>query len=477
MSTFRIDSAAPRAGESSRPGRAASAEEMLNRALPHSLEAERAVLGSLLLLPEVCDEVALLVTAEDFYDDAHARVFRHMMSLHEGGRQIDPMLLVQRLKDAGDFESIGGAAGIAELADSVAVAAHAEHYAEIVHEKASLRALIHASADILREAYEPANNTRSLLDLAEQRVFAIRDSEGKNPVRPLRDVLKDSLTRLDARMHPDHASGGIETGFTDYDELTGGLHDSELVILAARPSMGKTALAMNMVEHVAIDQQKPSLFVSLEMSAIELVDRLLCSRGQVNSKRLRTGQISVEESRKLVAVAAEISGSPLYIDDAPSRTMTEIAANARRLKKRHGLSLVAIDYLQLIEPDNAKDPRQEQVSKIARRLKGLARELKVPVLCLAQLNRQVEAARDNKPQLSHLRESGAIEQDADVVMFVHRDEYYQSNEEDRDRVRGEADLLIRKQRNGPVGDIKLTWLHDFTRFANAAPRPYDEFSG
>jgi replicative DNA helicase len=240
--------------------------------------------------------------------------------------------------------------------------------------------------------------------------------------------------------------------------------------------MGKTALALNIVEHVAVNCKQPTLFVSLEMAALELGDRLLCSRAKVNGHRLRNGHISKEESKLLIRTANEVSTAPLFIDDSPSRTMTEIAAAARRIKRRHGLSLVVIDYLQLIDPDNPKDPRQEQVSKIARRLKGLAREVSVPVLCLAQLNRQVEATRDNKPALSHLRESGAIEQDADVVMFVHREEYYQTNQEDRERCRGEAEILIRKQRNGPTGDVKLTWLHDFTRFTNAAPQPHEEFS-
>jgi replicative DNA helicase len=241
--------------------------------------------------------------------------------------------------------------------------------------------------------------------------------------------------------------------------------------------MGKTALAMNIAEHVALQVRTPVLFVSLEMAAAELGDRLLCSVAEVNGSRLRNGTVTQDERRKLIEAAGRISDSPLFIDDTPSRTMTEIAANARRLKRRAGLGLVVIDYLQLIEPDNPRDPRQEQVSKVARRLKGLARELKAPVLCLAQLNRQVEASRDNKPQLSHLRESGAIEQDADVVMFVHRDEYYQTNEDDRQRVRGEADLLIRKQRNGPVGDVKLTWVHEFTRFRSFSPRGYAEFEG
>jgi replicative DNA helicase len=232
---------------------------------------------------------------------------------------------------------------------------------------------------------------------------------------------------------------------------------------------------MNVAEHVSTKVGGTVLFVSLEMSAVELGDRFLCSAARVDSARLRNGTINNDERHKLIATAAEISRSRLFVDDSPRRTMTEIAATARRLKRRENLALVIIDYLQLIEPDNSRDPRQEQVSRIARRLKRLARELDVPVLCLAQLNRQVETTRDNKPHLSHLRESGAIEQDADVVMFVHREEYYLNDEEERDRVKGEADLLLRKQRNGPTGDIKLTWIHEFTRFENRVQRPYDEF--
>lgn len=453
--------------------------ELLERQPPRSVEAERAVLGSLLLLPEVCDEVALILRAEDFYDDAHSRIYGHILRMHEAGRPVDPQLLVQALKDAGEYDMIGGAAYLLEMSQEVATAAHAEHFARIVRDKAVLRSLIHAGTDIIQEASDPTIDAREMLSRAEERVFRILDTKGDNQVASIRDVLHESLARIDARMQHQHAFGGIETGFIDFDELTGGLHDSELVILAARPSMGKTALALNMVEHIAIDERgpcKPTLFVSLEMSALELGDRLLCSRARVNSHRLRNGQLSGEESRKLVQTAADVSWAPLFIDDSPSRNMTEIAATARRLKRRDNLALVVIDYLQLIEADNSRDPRQEQVARVARRLKGLARELSIPVLCLAQLNRQVEATRDNKPQLSHLRESGAIEQDADVVMFVHREEYYESNPEDRDRVKGQADLLVKKQRNGPTGDVKLTWLHDFTRFENSQHVPYDEFA-
>jgi replicative DNA helicase len=239
--------------------------------------------------------------------------------------------------------------------------------------------------------------------------------------------------------------------------------------------MGKTALALNIAEHASFVLHSATLFVSLEMSSVELADRMLCSLAEVNGQRLRNGTISNEDRRKLVEKAAEMSQAPLYVDDTPSRTVTEIAAAARRLKRKSNLGLIVIDYLQLIDPDNPRDPRQEQVAKIARRLKGLARELKVPVLCLAQLNRQVEASRDNKPRLSHLRESGAIEQDADVVMFVHRDEYFMTDEEDRKKVAGQADLIVAKQRNGPIGDVKLAWLRDFTRFRDSTQRPFDEF--
>jgi replicative DNA helicase len=455
------------------------ASELLDRQPPQSLEAERAVIGSLLLLPEVCDEVALIVRPEDFYDTAHRAIFSHMLVLHEDGRQIDPTLLSQRLKDAGQYEFVGGAAYLLELTQEVTTAAHAEYYARIIRDKAVLRSLIHVSTDIIQDSYGTGVDARQMLSRAEERVFAILDNKGDTQVRSVRDVLHESLARIDARMQRQHAYGGLETGYVDFDDLTGGLHASELVILAARPSMGKTALAINMAEHVAIDERgpnKPVLVVSLEMSALELGDRLLCSRAHVNSHRLRNGQLTADDSRRLIETAADISRAPLFIDDSPSRNMTEIAATARRLQRQEGLALVIVDYLQLIEPDNPRDPRQEQVARISRRLKGLARELKVPVLCLAQLNRQVEATRDNRPQLSHLRESGAIEQDADVVAFVHREEFYQTSDEDRERVKGQADLMIRKQRNGPTGDIKLTWLHEFTRFENWQQPEYDEFT-
>src|SRR4029079_8805525 len=367
---------------------------MLDRQPPRSIEAERAVIGSLLLLPEACDEVALVVRPEDFYDGAHRTIFTHMLALHESGRQMDPTLLSQLLKDSGQYESVGGAAFLLELGQEVATAAHAEYYARIVRDKAVLRSLIHASTDIIQEAYETGVDARQMLSRAEERVFRILDTKGDTQVRSVRDVLHDSLARIDARMQREHACGGLETGLIDFDELTGGLHDSELVILAARPSMGKTALAINIAEHIAIDEKGPGkavLVVSLEMSALELGDRLLCSRARVNSHRLRNGQLRDEEMHRLIQTAAEVSRGQLFIDDSPSRNMTEITATARRLKPQNDLALVVGDSLQLIEPDNPRDPRQEQVARISRRMKGLARELSVPVLCWAHTSRQLEA--------------------------------------------------------------------------------------
>ena len=465
-STKRFDRSAKQ------PERAA---DIFERQPPVDVEAEMGVLGSILLNPEVCDDVALILRGDDFYDDAHQRIFRAMQDMHDSGKKIDVKLLVHKLQTTGDFELIGGNAYLAKLSQAVPNAAHAVYYAEIVREKATYRSLINASSEILREAYEEGTEAREMLSNAEQKIFSILDSRGSSTVNDIREVLHEAMDRIDARMRGEHTEGVVESMFADFDAMTGGFHANELVILAARPSMGKTALALNMTENVAIHQSTPVLFISLEMGSTELADRLLCSMARVNGHRLRNGTISNEDRMRLVEKAGEISQSPLYIDDSPSRTVSEIAAAARRIRRREGaLGLIAIDYLQLIEPDNARDPRQEQVAKIARRLKGLARELQVPILCLSQLNRQAEDSRDHKPKLSHLRESGAIEQDADVVMFVHREEYYHRGEE-AEQYAGQAEIIIAKQRNGPVGDVELVWEKQFTRFQDKAPERMQEF--
>ncbi len=456
-------------------GKGGGVRDLLERKPPCNLQAEMAVLGSILLRPDVCDEIVMILRPDDFYDDAHRRLFGCMVSMHDSGKKMDVTLLLDELRRQGELELIGGPAFLAKVCNSVVTAAHATHYAHIVRHDATCRSLINSCTDILEEAYQPDSDAQELLARAEQRIFSILERGEGATLSDIRTILHAAMDRIDARLKGEHLAGGVETGFTEFDTLTGGLHNSELIILAARPSMGKTALAMNIAENVAMNVKQPVLFVSLEMSGIELVDRMLCSIAEVNGQRLRNGTISKEDRKRLVERAAEMSEAPLFVDDSPSRTVSEIAAAARRIKRReNALGLIVIDYLQLIEPDNSSDPRQEQVAKMARRLKGVAREIEVPVLCLAQLNRQAEVAKENRPRLSHLRESGAIEQDADVVMFVHREEYYKTAEE-REQFAGQAEIIIAKQRNGPIGEVELVWRKEFTRFANPAAKHYDEF--
>ena len=466
-----------------RGGSSSGGSHLFDRQPPCNIEAERNTLGSILVLPQVCDDVALILKPDDFYDPAHHTLYSHILAMYEGGKRIDMTLLVDRLKNAGDYESIGGAAFLAEVTQSVPTAANVTYYANIVLDKAVLRSLIHTSTEIVRDAYDQARGGRELLNYAEERIFNIRDQRTQSrSVSEIHDVLMEAFAQIDARV--EGAATGLSTGFNDLDKLTGGLHPAELVIVAARPSMGKTALAANIAEFVATEEKQPTLFVSLEMSRLELVQRMMCSRGEINGEKFRSGYLSGDDHKKLIEVSATLGKSPLFIDDSPSRTITEIGATARRLKRQQtNLGLIVVDYLQLIQPDNSSDPRQEQVAKMARRLKILSRELDVPIICLAQLNRQTEMMKDNRPKLSHLRESGAIEQDADVVLMVHREEYYLSAAE-REQMKsgnnpnnclGEADIIIAKQRNGPTGELKLHWFQQYTRFKNAERHEYGEF--
>ena len=461
------------------PARVSS--EILDRLPPHNLEAEKGTLGSILLDPNLCDEVALILRPEDFYADANQKLYAHLLAMHDEGRRIDATLLLERLRTAGDLELVGGSAYLAELLHAVPHAANAVYYAEIVRDKATLRALIHASTEILRDAYEPTLNPREMVGRAEEQIFAVHDQRSTDQVTNIHDLLVEAFDRIDARLERGEGVG-VPTGFQDLDNLTGGLHDSEFVVLAARPSMGKTALATNVAEYVSIEANVPTLFVSLEMARLELAQRMLCSQGKIDASKFRSGFLSKDDRSKLVEASARLGKAPLFVDDTPARTCTEIAACARRLKRKNNLGLVVIDYLQLIQPDDPRDPRQEQVAKMARRLKALARELKIPVFCLAQLNRQADAGREgHRPRLSQLRESGAIEQDADVVMFIHREEYYCDSREEAEQknVAGQGELIVAKQRNGPTGPVKLTWLEKHTRFENfkeQAPDEYEDFN-
>ncbi len=449
----------------------------LERQPPTSMEAETGVLGSLMLMPDACDEIVNIVRPDDFYDESHRKLFSHIMDMHNDGKKIDMTLLRERLVSSGDLELVGGTGRLAEIFTSVPTAAHSVYYAEIVREKATMRNLISTCTDILSDAYDPTHDSKEMLNAAEQKVFAIRESRQRSSISEIDEVLQVAMDRLESRVRGEVQDGTVETGFTDLDKITGGLHASELVILAARPSMGKTAFAMNIAENIVIKSDKPVLFISLEMAAVELIERMLCSVARVNGHRMRNGSLSAEDRQRLIRIAGDLSKVPLFVDDSPTRNISEIAGGARRIIRRQGcLGAIVIDYLQLIQPDDARDPRQEQVAKMARRLKGLARELKVPILCLAQLNRQAEESRDHRPRMSHLRESGAIEQDADVVMFVHRDDYYKSaDDEGAEESRGQASIIVAKQRNGPTDDVDLTWLREFTRFEDRAPERYSEF--
>ncbi len=459
-----------------KPRTAADAGSLLDRQMPYSLEAEKAVLGSMLLLQPTIDDVAMKLRAADFHFEANQCLFEHLVDMRNTGKTIDMTLLVERLRDRGDYERIGGASALAALFSGVANPANALYYADIIRQKSIVRSVIHASTDILRDAYEyETPDADRLLSHAEEKIFSIGEKRGAGQENNLHDIFFSALERLDARMRGVSPEGMVEYGYADLDNLTGGLRASELVILAARPSMGKTAFAMNIAENVVRFSNIPVLFVSLEMAAIELIERMLCSVARVDSRRLRNGSVTREELKRLREHASELSKAPLFIDDSPSRTVAEIASTARRIKRRqNSLGLIVIDYLQLIEPDNSQDSRQEQVAKIARRLKGLARELRIPVLCLSQLNRQAEDSRDHRPRMSHLRESGAIEQDADVVMFVHREEYYLRGEA-REEVAGQAQIIIEKQRSGPTGEIELSWIKEFTRFEDRAAQRHEEF--
>ncbi len=343
--------------------------EILDRLPPQSLEAERAVLGSLLLDSQMCDEIALMLRREDFYADANQRLYRTLMEMHGEGKPIDITLLRERLIRQGEYEAIGGGAYLAEVAQSVPYAANVTYYAEIVRNKAIVRELIHASTEILRDAWDPTYDPKELISHAEEKIFAVHDQRSSDRVTHIENLLVEAFDRIDARL----ATGGgdaIPTHFRDLDQLTGGLHPGEFIVLAARPSMGKTALATNIAENVAIHSKVPVLFVSLEMARLELAQRLLCSQGSIDGSKFRNGIISAAEREKLLEASGKLSQSPLYIDDTPTRTVTEIAACARRLKRSQKLGLIVIDYLQLIQPDDPRDPRQEQVAKMARRLEG-----------------------------------------------------------------------------------------------------------
>jgi len=442
------------------------------RERPVDLAAERGVLGSIFLKPDACDDVALVLRPEDFADEAHQILFRHLLELHDGGKRIDTTIVLDRLRSKGDLERIGGVAAIGEIVQSVPHAAHATHYAQIVRDKSLLRSLIDAGTDILRDAYDSTDEPKELLSRAESKIFTILENRSSADATPINEVLGKVLERMDARMKHEQTLGGVETGFTELDALCGGLHNSELVILAARPSMGKTALALNIAEHVALSVGMPAAIFSMEMSGPQLVMRMLGSLGRLDQHKMRTGALNDDDWQKLTTSVGRLNEAPIFIDESGMLNPTELRGRARRLHRQQGgpgLGLIVIDYLQLMETGNSMENRATEVAEISRALKAVAKELNVPVVALSQLNRGLEQRPNKRPVMSDLRESGAIEQDADLILFIYRDEVYNPDSPDK----GTAEIIIGKQRNGPIGTVKLTFLGQYTRFENfAAPGRY-----
>jgi replicative DNA helicase len=433
---------------------------------PQSREAERCVLGSMLRDNGVIGDVLQIIRAENFYLDAHQKVFQAIISLYDRGHPVDLVMLAEVLRDQKTLDDIGGYPYLAELWDVAPTAANAEYYARIVRDKAIVRSLIHAGTEILRDSYDQAMPADELLEGAERKILDIAEMGVTGQTVTLQDAIKEAYDRIDSRAERGHQSiSGLATGYIDLDDKTAGLQNSELIILAARPSVGKTAMALNLVRFIAVEENHPVFFVSLEQSRIELAERLLCCQARVDSHKLRKGHLNSEEMQKLIEAGERLRQAKLFIDDTPGQGMLRIAANARRLKVRHQIRLVVVDYLQLIDPDNRRDSRQEQVASISRRLKFLARELQIPVVSLAQVNRSSEDRQDHKPRLADLRESGSIEQDADTVMLLHRPEMYEPGQHE-----GTVEVIIAKQRNGPTGEVTLTYLKQFMRFESFAPQ-------
>ena len=439
---------------------------------PQNLDAERGVLGSILLMNEAIDEVGESLKAEHFYSDAHQKVYTAVQRLYENGvRGIDAITLAEELVRHSHFESVGGAAYLAEILDSVPHAAHVRYYANIVREKWMQRSLIYACTEILSECYNASEDIEGLLQSAERRVFAILEQQGNTASIAISDILMEAFNRIDERLQMSGDVTGITSGFKDLDHQTTGFQATELIILAARPSMGKTALVCNIAEAVARKSGKGVLLFSLEQSNLELAERFLAMTARINSHDLRSGSLSDAQHDLLVRASDDLARLPLFIDDKPGRTMTQVAAIARRQHRKSPLGIVIIDYLQLIEPEEKNAPREQQIAGISRRLKFLAKELRVPVIALAQLNRGVELREDKRPRLADLRESGAIEQDADMVMFLHRPDAY--DPEDRP---GEAEIVVAKHRSGPTGIVRLTWRKEFMRFENYSPMADNDFN-
>ncbi|NUG39428.1 replicative DNA helicase [Lactobacillus mellis] len=450
--------------------------DLIQRVPPNNKEAEQSVLGSILLRPEALIEALEYVTADSFYQHAHQLIFTAMMELNEADQGIDVVTVKNILDDKNQLDDIGGVSYLADLASIVPTAANIVYYAKIVADKALLRRLITTATDIVAQSYEDQDNdVNSILDAAERQIMNVGEDQAGNGFKKISDVLNATIEDIDQRAQEDSSVTGLSTGYAELDKVTAGLHPDELVILAARPGVGKTAFALNVAENVAVHTPTTVAIFSLEMGAEQLASRLLCAQGSIDANDLRTGNLNDEEWKNLVVATGILSRTSIYIDDTPGIKMAEIRAKCRRLAKETGnLGLIIVDYLQLIE-GTGQENRQQEVSVISRQLKRLAKELHVPVIALSQLSRGVEQRQDKRPLLSDIRESGSIEQDADVVAFLYRDDYY-NDESDSDNSEdvvdtnaGEVEVIISKNRSGPRGTIKLLFVKSYNKFAAISP--------
>ena len=436
------------------------------RTLPHNLEAERSVLGAILVHNDAFNLAAQVIDSSDFYRDAHRRIFERMVQLNERNQAIDFVTLKEELSRAGEIDEVGGPAYVASLADGVPRATNVEYYARIVKEKSTLRSLIFAANKILTNAYEADQESDLILDEAESSIFAVADDRLKAGFVPMRDLVKDSFPKIEQLFEQKRLVTGVPTGFVDLDEMTRGLQPGDLIIVAARPSMGKTSLVLNIAQYVAIQPEHTVGFFSLEMSKESLFLRLLTSEAQIDSHRLMSGAIGQKDYGRISHALESLSAMRLFIDDTANIGVMEMRAKARRLQKEHRLSLLVVDYIQLMSGRGRFENRTLELASISRSLKGLAKELRVPIVVLSQLSRAPESRSDHRPQLSDLRESGALEQDADVVVLIYREDAYNRDPNNPDA--GTAELILAKQRNGPTGTVRLAFLREQTRFANLA---------
>jgi replicative DNA helicase len=439
----------------------------IEKQLPQNEEAEIAVLGSMILDKEAIATAIQMLDAASFYRESNQKIFNVIVALYDRNKAVDILTLVEELRKKGELEKIGGPSYITSLTNAIPTAANIEHYARIVKEKSILRNLISTSTAIIQDCYGHKTDVDDLLDKAETMVFDITSKKHlETRSVPLKEIIKDSIETIDSLYQRKENITGVPTSFHELDVMTAGLQKSDLVVIAGRPSMGKSAFAATIAEYAGVVEKIPVAFFSLEMSKEQLVQRMLCSHARVNAHKVRTGFLSQSDWPRLTNAAGKLSEAPIYIDDTPGITALELRAKARRLKSQYDIRLIVVDYLQLMQGPARSENRQQEISEMSRSMKALARELNVPVISISQLSRAVEQRADHRPQLSDLRESGAIEQDADLVMLLLREEYYSPTEENK----GMAEIIVAKQRNGPVGSIKLAFISEYARFENLSYR-------